>query len=44
MINVQIVDIDNPPRSLGKLTSEEKKKGLKALEESIKRSNKKNGR
>lgn len=37
MINVPIVDIDNPPKYFSKLTTQEKKKGLNALEESIKR-------
>lgn len=38
MIQLQIVDIDNPPRSLGTLTDNQKKQAIKSLEESIKKS------
>lgn len=37
-MKLPIVDIDNPPRSFGKLTDEQKKRGAKALSESIKKS------
>lgn len=38
MIKLPIVDIDNPPRSLGKKTEQEKERGRKALSKSLKRS------
>lgn len=39
MIQIPQTDIDNPPRSLGKLTEQEKQRGIVALNESLKRSN-----
>jgi len=41
LIQLPIIDIDNPPRTLSNISEERKQRGVKALEESIKRSMKK---
>lgn len=38
MIRLPIIDNDNPPRSLSKLSEQEKERGIVALNESLKRS------
>ena len=37
MFKLPVVDIDNPARTFGRLTDEQKKRGAKAIKESIKR-------